>query len=262
MKYEGKVILVSGASSGIGRSLVLNLSKKNCKLAIFARREKRLEKISKEVEKNGSEIIYKKCDVTDKKQVKQAIEFTIKKYGRIDIAFLNAGVLIPNPIQTFSSEPVIKSIHINYFAKVYFIENLLKIMKKQKGGTIAVTSTLPDARGLPGWSSYGGSKSAISWLVESLRSEAKQKYNIKFITIKPGAVETEMIAGYSRQGSISSDKAANIILKGVRKGKSVIQFPIFQVVPQRLSDLFPPFAYDMQSIEILKGRDFPEPKEE
>ena len=262
MKYEGKVILISGASSGIGRSIVLNLSKNKCKLAIFARREKRLKKISKEVKKNGSEIIYKKCDVTDKKQVKQAIDYTMNKYGRIDIAFLNAGVLIPNPIQAFSSQPVIKSIHVNYFAKVYFIEFLLKIMKNQKKSTIAVTSTLPDARGLPGWSSYGGSKSAVSWLVESLRAEAKQKYNIKFITIKPGAVETEMIEGYSRQGSISSDKAAKIILKGVRKQKSVIQFPIFQVVPQRLSDIFPPFAYDRQSIEILKGRDYPESEEE
>lgn len=261
MDLKGKVILISGATGGMGEEIAKQLSKEGCKLALFARREEKLKKISDEISSDKTVCIYKKCDVKNKKDVEEAVKFTHEKFGRIDIAILNAGVLIPNPIETLDSNIITNSMEINFFGTVYFLESLFPIMKTQESSIIAATSTLPDKRGIAGWGAYGASKAAISWLMESLRAEAKQKYNIEIITIKPGSVETPMIANYHRPGSISPELAASIIIKGIKKGKKVIQFPFAQVLMTRIGDLLPPSAYDAIPVDLRKGDGYPVVKE-
>jgi NADP-dependent 3-hydroxy acid dehydrogenase YdfG len=256
MEFTGKVVLISGASSGMGAEIARQLSSKGAKLALFARREDKLAEISKNMGKN-CECVFQKCDVKNLDDVKKAVEFTFKSFGKIDYAILTAGILVPNPIQTFDSKIIKDSMEINFMGNVYFIEQLLPIMKKQKSGTIAVTSTLPDRRGVPGWGAYGASKAALSWLLESLRSEAKQRYNINVITIKPGSVLTPMIEGYKRRGAITAEKAATIIINGISKGKKIIQFPFSQVTVVRMTDVFPVCAYDSFDIDQQKGEGYP-----
>jgi len=262
MDLKDKVILVSGATGGMGEEMVKVLAKENCKLALFARREEKLKELKEQLESKACPITYKTCDVQHKDQVKAAVDHAIKTYGKIDLAILSAGILVPNPIQTFDSSIIKQSVDINFMGIVYFVEHLLQVMKKQDGGTIAAVSTLPDKRGVPGWGAYGASKAAISWLMESLRAEAKQRYNIDMITIKPGSVMTPMIEDYHRQGAISADKAAVIMINGIKKGKRVIQFPIGQVMMIRLQDLFPPIAYDLFPVEQSKGEGYPKVEEE
>jgi len=257
MDFRDKVILISGATGGMGEELAKLASKEGCKLALFARREEKLKEISNKMSSNNVECIYKKCDVKNIEEVKEAVEFTHKKFGRIDIAILTAGILVPNPIETFDSSIIKNSIEINFMGNVYFIEHLLPIMKSQGSGTFVVVSTLPDKRGVPGWGAYGASKAAVSWLMESLRAEAKQKYNINVITVKPGSVETPMIEGYHRQGAISAENAAKAIINGIKKGKKVIQFPLGQVLMIRMQDYFPVFAYDMIPVDAQKGDGYP-----
>jgi len=262
MDLKKKVVLVSGATGGMGEELVKLLAQEKCKLALFARRENKLKKLKENLETKENQITYKTCDVEQKDQVEAAVDYTLETYGRIDLAILTAGILVPNPIQTFDSSIIKQSIEVNFMGVVYFVEQLLKVMKKQKHGTIAAVSTLPDHRGVPGWGAYGASKAAISWLMESLRAEAKKEYNINMITIKPGSVETPMIEEYHRPGSITSDKAAKIMLDGIKKEKRVIQFPLAQVLSIRLQDLFPPLAYDLLPIEQAKGAGYPKVEEE
>jgi NAD(P)-dependent dehydrogenase (short-subunit alcohol dehydrogenase family) len=257
MDFKGKVVLITGASGGMGEAIARQLSREGCNLAFFARREEKLKKISEEIVSDKTKCIYKKCDVTNKQNVEEAVKFTHENFGRIDIAILNAGVLIPNPIETMDSSIIVNTMKINFFGAVYFLESLFPIMKKQESATIAVTSTLPDKRGIPGWGAYGASKAAISWLMESLRAEAKQKYNINIITIKPGSVKTPMIKNYHRPGAISPELAANIIIKGIKKEKKVIQFPTSQVIMTRIGDLLPPSAYDAVPIDMQKGEGYP-----
>ena len=257
MNFKGKVILISGATGGMGNALAQQLAKEECKLALFARREEKLRRTSEEITNKNTECIYKKCDVKNKQDVREAVEFTYKKFGRIDVAILSAGILVPNPIETFDSEIIKNSLEINFLGDMYFIEYLLPIMKDQRKGTIAAVSTLPDKRGVPGWGAYGGSKAALSWVMESLRAEAKQKYNINIITIKPGSVETPMIDEYHRAGAVKSEKAAEYILNGIKKGKKVIQFPLSQVLMVRMTDLFPVFAYDLIPVDVQKGDGYP-----
>jgi short-subunit dehydrogenase len=261
MNFEDKVILISGASSGMGREIVRILSNEKCKLALFSRSENKLKEISTKLNQNNIDSIYKKCDVKNKSDIKNAVDFTYKTYGKIDVAILSAGILIPNPLQLFDSNIIKDSVEVNFLGNVYFIEYLFNIMKSQKYGTIAVTSTLPDKRGVPGWGAYGASKAALSWFLESLRAEAKKEYNINIITIKPGSVETPMIEDYHRKGAITVYKAAEIIINGIKKGKKIIQFPLLQVLMIRTMDKFPNFVYDNLDIDLQKGDGYPEIEE-
>lgn len=262
MNLEGKVVLVSGATGGMGEEIVKALAQKKCKIAIFARREEKLKQLKDSLETDSTPITYQPCDVQHKDQVKNAVDHTIKTYGKIDVAILTAGVLLPNPIQTFDSSIIKKSIDINFMGIVYFVEQLLPIMKKQKKGVITAISTLPDKRGVPGWGAYGASKAAISWLIESLRAEGKQLYNIDFLTVKPGSVETPMIEEYHRPGSTTAEKAAKAILHGIEHKKKVIQFPLSQVLLIRMREFLPPFAYDLIPVEEAKGGGYPSVDEE
>jgi NAD(P)-dependent dehydrogenase (short-subunit alcohol dehydrogenase family) len=262
MDFENKVVIITGATGGIGTALAKQLATEKAYLALFSRRENQLKEIAENLSLDKNHIIYQHCDVTKTNDVSQAISQTLKKFGKIDVAILTAGILVPNPIQTFDSTIIINTMKINFFGIVYFIEQLLPIMKKQHHGIIATTSTLPDRRGVPGWGAYGSSKAATSWLIESLRAEAKQRYNINFITIKPGSVLTPMIEGYHRKGAITPENAAQHIIKGIKQGKKVIQFPLNQVIPTRLTDMFPSAVYDAQDIKQLKGDGYPEETEE
>lgn len=262
MDLKKKVILISGATGGMGEELVKLLAQQQCKLALFARRENKLKKLKEDFQTKDNQITYKTCDVQQKDQVKAAVDHAVETYGKIDIGILNAGILVPNPIQTFDSSIIKQSMEVNFMGVVYFVEYLLKVMKKQRCGTIAAVSTLPDHRGVPGWGAYGASKAAISWLMESLRAEAKKEYDINIITIKPGSVETPMIEGYHRTGAISAEKAAKIMLNGIKKEKRVIQFPLVQVFTIRMQDLFPPIAYDLLPIEQAKGEGYPKVEED
>jgi len=262
MNFKGKVVLISGATGGMGKEIALNLSKKGCKLALFARRVEQLKEIDKQIKNTESESIYNPCNVKNIEDIKKAVELTKKTYERIDVAILTAGVLVPNPIQTFDGDIIKNSMDINFIGNVYFIQYLLPIMKAQKSGIIAITATLPDRRGVPGWGAYGASKAAVSWLMESLRAEGKKRYNIDFITIKPGSVLTPMIEGYHRHGAVTAKKAAEYIVNGIEKGKKIIQFPIGQVVMIRTMDKFPVRVYDSIDVESQKGDGYPQVDEE
>ena len=263
MEFKGKRVLISGATGGMGYEIAKVLSKEGCKIALFARRDEKLKAIADELADNdGTECIYKKCDVRNLNDVRDSVSFMKKKFGGIDVAILTAGVLIPNPIQTFDSSIIKTSIEINFMGIVYFVEQILPVMKKQRSGMIAAVSTLPDKRGVPGWGAYGASKAAVSWLMESIRAEAKQRYNISIVTIKPGSVETPMIEKYHRTGAVPAEKAAKIIIDGLRREKRVIQFPLSQVLLVRMQDLLPPFAYDLMPIELAKGDGYPKVDED
>ena len=260
MELKDKVVFITGATGGMGKELARQFAKEQCKLALFARREEKLKAICKELN-TVTKCVYKTCDVTKTKDIAEAVQFTKKTYGCIDIALLTARVLVPNPIETFSADQIKQSIDINFIGDLYFIDHLFQVMKKQKSGTIAAVSTLPDKRGVPGWGAYGASKAALSWMLESLRAEAKQKYNINMITIKPGSVETPMIKDFPRRGAIHPKQAASLIIQGVKKEKKIIQFPLMQVLLVRMSDLFPNFVYDSIPLDLQKGDGYPEVKE-
>ena len=117
MDLKDKVVMISGATGGMAQEIIKILAKEESKIAIFARREEKLKDISK----NITSCVYQTCDVSRFDDVKKAVDFTKEKYGRIDIAILTAGILVPFPIQTFNSKQIRESMELNFLGNVYFL---------------------------------------------------------------------------------------------------------------------------------------------
>ncbi len=242
MTFENKTILITGASTGIGKALAEKFSRIKCNLILTARRVELLEEIKSNSANGSADIFIFKNDVSDREDVKQTM---IKIKNDIDIAILNAGVgrtINPDSYNSADGDYVYS---INVLGLVYWIEELLPSMKKNGNGIIAGVSSLADNRGYPGSSFYCGSKAAASVMLEGLRVEFI-KYGIKVITIKPGFVATPMTAKHKFHMPflMAPEKAAGIIFRGIRKEKKVIQFPWQTGLGAKLVSIIPNFIFD------------------
>ncbi len=244
MELTDKIILLTGASSGIGKALTEKLSKEKCKLILCARRLDILEKFREEL-KHSAEIFSFKCDVSNKDEVDSTYKKIKKDIGDIDLAILNAGVGYRMDIDNFNSEYAKETFGANFFGLIYWIENLIPDFLKRRKGIIAGVSSLADNRGYSKSGFYCASKAAATIFLEGLRVELKP-YGIKVITIKPGFVKTPMTDKneFKMPFLMSAEKAANIILKGIKKEKRIIQFPLPTVISSRLIGCLPSSLYE------------------
>src|ERR1035437_9536878 len=231
MELKDKKIILTGGSSGIGYQLSKKLLLEGCSLAVLARRKVRLDKLSDETKGPGGKLLTYQCDVTDKNKVNDVITQIIKTMGWIDIAVLNSGVGRPEGIKKFNSENAEAVFNTNVFGMVNCIETLLPVFLEQKNGVIAGVSSLADNRGYSMSGFYCGRKAAVTIILESLRAELKM-YGIKVVTIKPVFVRSEMTAQnkFKMPFLMGAHKAAGIIIKGLRKEKRIIQFPLVTVI--------------------------------
>jgi short-subunit dehydrogenase len=246
MNLNKKNILLTGASSGIGLELAKNIAAEKCNLALLSRKVHVLEKLAAELSNSVSNVIAVKCDVSNKDEVLNAIEEVKRKFGNIDIAILNAGVGNFNPIQDFNSNKANKILDVNVIGIIYCFEALLPGFIKNKSGVIVGVSSLADGRGFSGSGIYCASKAAVSIFLESMRVELK-KFNVKVITVKPGFVKTPMTAvnDFAMPFLMNADKAAKIILSGIKKEKRIIQFPLPAVISMKLLKLLPNSIFDI-----------------
>ncbi len=192
MNFENKTILITGASTGIGKELAIALSRINCKLVLVARR---VELINNLVEilshQSKAEFLPIKCDVANKEQVSNAFDKAINSFGSIDIAILNAGFGENMKAEKYTSELAETIFGANVFGIIYWVEKLIPNFLNRKDGMIVGVSSLADNRGYSGSGFYCASKAAASIYLEGLRVEMKQ-HNVKVITVKPGFVRTPM----------------------------------------------------------------------
>jgi short-subunit dehydrogenase len=239
MDLKNSIILITGASSGIGYQLAKDLASEGAKLALISRRLDLLEKLSAELDK-ATEVHAYKCDVTLKNEVKETIIKIKQDFGRIDIAFLNSGVGSNASALKYSSAEAEKTFNTNVLGVVYFIENLLPEFISEKRGVIIGTSSLADGKGFPRSGFYSASKAALTIILESLRIELR-KYNVKVVTIKPGFIKTPMTdeINFKMPYLMSVEKASKIILSGLRKDKSIIQFPLATAIAANILKMIP-----------------------
>ena len=193
MEFKDKVVLISGATGGMGREIAKLLAEEGCHLALLARNENKLKALVDELKSEKTDCLSIKCDVKNKNEIKNAVESTKKRFGRIDIAILTAGVLIPNPVEDFKSSIIKDSIDINFMANIYFLEYLLPIMKKQKYGRIInMSSSAGRSVSTLGGAHYTASKAAVLGFTRHLAKEVAE-YGITANAICPGLIDTEMV---------------------------------------------------------------------
>ncbi|MGA8263950.1 MAG: SDR family NAD(P)-dependent oxidoreductase [Ignavibacteriaceae bacterium] len=245
MNFNKKVILITGASSGIGLELARQLATYNCKLVLAARRESLLEEIEKELKQINKDIISVKCDVSIREEVKDAVKTAINSFGRIDIAILNAGINVKSKLNEPDSKAMEKIFDVNVIGMSYFFEDLIPVFK-DRGGMFVGVSSLADVRGFPLSGFYNASKAAATLFLESQRIELKP-LNIKVLTVKPGFVKTPMTDKnkFKMPFLMDVEKATKIILKGIEKEKIIIQFPWQTVWGAKFLRILPNSIFDL-----------------
>ena len=187
----GKVVVITGASSGLGEATARLLSAQGATVVLGARRVERLQKLVDELTANGGQAFALATDVTDHNQVKSLVDAAVRKYGRIDVMINNAGLMPHSPLERLKIDDWNRTIDVNIKGVLYGIAAALPHMKQQKAGHIINVSSVAGHKVTPNGAVYCATKHAVRALSEGLRVEVKP-YNIRTTIISPGAVATEL----------------------------------------------------------------------
>jgi len=188
---EGKVVVITGASSGLGEATARLLSAQGATVVLGARRIERLQKLADELTANGGKALAVETDVTRCEQVKRLVDAAVRKFGRVDVMLNNAGLMQQSPLERLKVEEWDNMIDINIKGVLYGIAAALPHMKRQKAGHIINVSSVAGHKVTPLGAVYCATKHAVRALSEGLRTEVKP-YSIRTTVISPGAVATEL----------------------------------------------------------------------
>ena len=243
--FADRVVLITGASSGIGRALAVLLSREGAKLGLIARRRDLLEELASTINTatihdSRSKIHVAIADVTKRDEVQAAAQAVRTALGPIDVVIANAGVGTPTLLDPVNVHDVERMIQVNLLGAVYAIEAVLPEMLKRKSGHLVAISSLAAFKGLPGESGYCASKAAINAYFEGLRIQTRD-YGIRVTVACPGFVQTPMTAVIDTPMPflMTAEKAAEHILWAIRKRKKLYRFPRRMSWLMRLTSLLP-----------------------
>ena len=197
----GKVIVITGASSGIGAATARNLAAKGALVGLGARRINRLKEIVHDIEGQGGKAVAFETDVAKRETVQALIDGTVKAFGRIDVLINNAGIMPLSRIEDLRYDDWDRMIDINIKGVLYGIGAALPHMKAQKSGHVINVASVAGWRvPLNGNSAvYSATKFAVRAISEGFRQEVKS-YNIRTTIISPGVIDTELPRGVADEG--------------------------------------------------------------
>jgi NADP-dependent 3-hydroxy acid dehydrogenase YdfG len=188
---KGKVVVITGASSGLGEATARHLSAQGAIVVLGARRIDRLNSLVDELKACGGTALAIAMDVTQCDQVKKLVDAAVQTYGRIDVMINNAGLMPSSPLERLKIEDWDRMIDVNIKGVLYGIAAALPYMKQQKAGHIINVSSVAGHKVRAGGAVYAATKHAVLALSEGLRQEVKP-YNIRTTVISPGAIATEL----------------------------------------------------------------------
>jgi len=188
---EGKVVVITGASSGLGEATARLLSAQGASVVLGARHADRIQALADELTGNGGKALAIPTDVTHYDQVKTLVDAAVQAYGRVDVMINNAGLMPLSPLERLKIDDWNQMIDVNIKGMLYGIAAALPYMKQQKAGHIINVSSVAGHKVRPGNAVYAATKAAVLSISEGLRQEVKP-YNIRTTVISPGAVATEL----------------------------------------------------------------------
>lgn len=194
-EINGKVVIITGASSGLGKATALRLAKGGAKLVLAARREERLVELRDAIIEQGGDAIYQVTDVTDRDQVESLAKAAKEAYGRIDVLVNNAGLMPLSPLDELKVDEWDQMVDVNIKGVLYGIAAVLPTMREQHVGHIINLSSIAGHKVFPSSAVYSATKYAVKALSEGLRQEGDGE--IRSTNISPGAVATELTSTIS-----------------------------------------------------------------
>jgi len=224
--WKEKVVLITGASSGIGRALALELGRRGARLGLTARRGEELLRLSDEVERAGGEALAVPADVRDAEAMNEVVGRVLARWGRVDVLVANAGMSSTTAATRLNAGEVGDVITINVLGVVNSVAAVLPSMLERGAGHLVAISSLASYRGMPKSGAYSASKAAVSTFFESLRVDLRRS-NIDVTTIHPGFIRTPMTAGRKKKLPflLEPDDAACRIIRAVERRARTYAFP-------------------------------------
>lgn len=224
MAIKDKVVIITGASSGIGEATAKLLASKGAKMVLGARREDKLQELTEAISKDGGEAIYQVTDVTKVEDNQKLVELAKAEFGKVDVIFLNAGLMPNSPLSELKSDEWNQMVDVNLKGVLNGLEAVLPEFKQQKSGHVITTSSVAGLKAYPGGAVYGATKWAVRDLMEVLRMESAQEgTNIRTATIYPAAIKSELLETITdeqtaksanamyNQYQIGPDRVANVV---------------------------------------------------
>ena len=245
MNFNEKIVLITGASSGIGHASAIEFAKKGAKLILVSRNIEKLNKISEDLKRfNVSPLVFE-CDVSDKTQVNKISKTILDKFGSIDILVNNAGFAVYGSVYNLTIDEIESQMATNYYGMVYFVKNFLPSMIKKKSGHIVNVASVAASFGLPGIASYCASKFAMLGFSEGLKHELKGT-GVGITVVSPIMVKTNFFNHPSFKDmpqysptSLSPETVAKAIVKASNSSRLEIIVPGFVRIAVWIKNTFP-----------------------
>ena len=245
MKFKDKVVLITGASSGIGRASAILFARKGANIILIDKKKEKLDQIDKELKKYNVSTLVCECDVSNKSQVKEISKTVLEKFNSIDILVNNAGFAIYGSVSDLTTEEIESQMSTNYFGMIYCIKNFLPSMIEKKSGHIVNVASVAGSFGLPGIASYCASKFAMLGFSEGLKHELKGT-GVGITVVSPIMVRTnffdhqsfEKMPKYSPT-SLSAETVAKAILKAANSPRLEIIVPSVVRIAVWMKSTFP-----------------------
>ncbi|MEJ7872193.1 MAG: SDR family NAD(P)-dependent oxidoreductase [Rubrobacteraceae bacterium] len=190
-KLDGKVAVITGASSGIGEATAEALAAEGASVVVAARREDRLSDLVERINGNGGKALPVECDVTDEEQAHSLIQKAKDEYGQVDILVNNAGVMQLSKVEKGLSDEWRRMFDVNVLGLLYATDAAVQVMKEQGSGHLVNVSSVAGRRSRATTGVYSGTKFAVNAISEALRQELLED-SIRVTIVEPGAVETEL----------------------------------------------------------------------
>ncbi|MGB9672776.1 MAG: SDR family NAD(P)-dependent oxidoreductase [Anaerolineales bacterium] len=247
-----KVVLITGASSGIGEATARIAAQKNYRIFVTARRAERLERLCSEINTNGGEASFYPADLTDSSQIPTLVEEVMKRYASVDVLINNAGFGRLRWLEQLDPiEDIAKQIQLNLIAAMQLTRYVLPIMIQNHQGHIININSLAGLIATPTYSVYAASKFGLRGFSEALRREVKV-YHIKVSGVYPGGVDTEFVqhAGIERKTSVQTPawmrlnamQVAKAIVDLIRRPKRQLIMPGYMSYLVWINQIFPGFV--------------------
>ncbi|HYJ89131.1 MAG TPA: SDR family NAD(P)-dependent oxidoreductase [Pyrinomonadaceae bacterium] len=243
--WTDKVVMITGASSGIGRGLAVELSARGAKVGLVARRSDVLDEVVKEVQSKGGEAAALPADVRSAESIRAAADVLREKLGPIDVLIANAGIGPTRDAARFDPKEVAEVMNINVVGASNSVAAVLPEMLAAGRGQLVVMSSLAAYRGLPKSAAYCASKAAVSSFFESLRLDLEPK-GIDVSIIHPGFIKTPLTAGRHAQLPYLQelDEAVKKIVGAIEKRRKTYSFPWQLATIVRAGMIMPIWMYD------------------
>jgi NAD(P)-dependent dehydrogenase (short-subunit alcohol dehydrogenase family) len=214
--FSGKVALVTGGTSGIGKATAIEFARAGANVVLTGRREKEGAQAVKEIQKLGTDAAFVRADVAKDADVKAMVDFTVDKFGRLDVAFNNAGVEWKGPLDQATEAEYRRVFDINVWGVLNSMRHEIPAMVKNGGGAVVNNSSVAGHVGMGEVSIYIASKHAVEGLTKSVALEFARQ-NIRINAVAPGVIATDMFDRFA--GAEMGDQITSMIPVG-RKGAS------------------------------------------